>query len=118
MQYHQTTNQRKGSAPSEISRTRQFHRPRIQPESGEEKITATGRHNIQYALARARSARGNQLESRTRVAGQTPPSATPSRRRITQNSREVPTSPVAAEQTPQITSRTLTKRLALQRCAR
>jgi len=47
MKAHQITSQKKGRAPSAISSTRQFHRPKIHPERGEETITAMGRQSIQ-----------------------------------------------------------------------
>src|SRR4051812_14527088 len=80
--------------------------------------TESGKQSIQYAFARARSARGNQCATSTRTAGQTPPSASPSTSRMTQNSRAECTNPVAIEQNPQATSKMATTRLALQCCAR
>jgi len=62
---------------------RQFQWSRTHPENGEEMTTAPGRQRSHIALARARSARENQCESRISVAGKTPLSEIPSRRRNT-----------------------------------
>ena len=75
---------------------------------GAEPATASGWQRIQYALARARSARGNQFASNTSVAGNTPLSATPSRKRINSNCRNVCDKPQPIAQRPQATRKMLT----------
>ena len=71
-------------------------------------MTATGRHSIQNALARARSAFTNHRASKTRVAGQTPPSATPSIKRKTQSSCQFRAKPHAVAQSPHATNKMAT----------
>src|SRR5580704_17344217 len=114
----QTTSHRKGNAPSATIMIRQFQWSKIQPENGADTITARGKQTIHNAFARARSLRGNQCERSTSVMGQTAPSATPKRNRITQNSCHVWISPQPTAQTPQATSRILIKSFALQQFAR
>ena len=74
-----------GSAPSKISMVFQPYAPSSQPVTGAEATTASGWHRFHKALARARSALGNQCASRTSVAGNTQLSDTPSRNRAISN---------------------------------
>ena len=69
MKNHQIGSQMNGSAPSRISIVCQPYAPSSQPVIGADAATASGWHRFQYALARARSARGNQCASKTSVAG-------------------------------------------------
>ncbi len=85
MKIHQIGSQTNGSAPSRINMVRQPYAPSSQPVTGAEATTASGWHKFQSALARARSALGNQCASRTRVAGKTQLSETPSRNRAVSN---------------------------------
>ena len=85
MKSHQTGSQTKGSAPSKISMVCQPYAPSSQPVTGADTTTASGWHRFQRALARARSARGNQCASKTTVAGKTQLSETPRRNRAISN---------------------------------
>ena len=85
MKNHQTGSQMNGSAPSKISMVCQPYAPSNQPVTGAEATTANGWHRFQNAVARARSARGNQCASKTSVAGNTQLSETPSRNRAVSN---------------------------------
>ena len=85
MKNHQIGSQTNGSAPSRISMVRQPYAPSSQPVTGAEATTASGWHKFQSALARARSALGNQCASKTSVAGKTQLSETPRRNRAISN---------------------------------
>src|SRR5207253_265241 len=65
----QNNSHKKGNEPSATSIIRQFQWSKIHPEKGDANITAPGKHSSQNALARARSERENQCESRIKVAG-------------------------------------------------
>ena len=69
MKASQITSQRKGSAPSAINIKRQFQWSMIQPETGEETTTETGRHSIQRALARAPPGAGKPVREHDQDRG-------------------------------------------------
>ena len=85
MKNHQMGSQRNGSAPSRISMACQPYAPSSQPVNGADAATASGWHKFQNALARARSALGNQCASKTSVAGNTLLSAMPRQKRVISN---------------------------------
>src|SRR5260221_1944440 len=118
MKNHQIGSQINGSAPSSTSAVRQPQAPRSAPVIGAAPATANGWHKFQYALARARSVRGNQLASSTRVAGKTPLSATPRKNRITLNCPTFTTRPQPIAQIAQQIRKMLTIFRALQWLAR
>src|SRR5947207_14123069 len=115
MKNHQMGNQRKGRAPSIMIISLQPYAPNNHPVSGADPATASGWQRHQYALARARSEQGNQFARSTSVAGKTPLSAMPSRKRISSNCRTVRDNPQTTAQSPQQTSKRLITFLPLQR---
>src|ERR1035437_8365464 len=85
MKNHQIGSQTNGSAPSKIYMVCQPYAPSSQPVNGAEATTASGWHKFQNALARARSALGNQGGSNTQMPGNTQLSETPRRNRAISN---------------------------------
>ncbi len=84
------------------------------PEIGLAITEPSGRLSRKTVLARARSVRVNQWRIRTRVEVSTPPSATPSRKRLTISSFSVRTRAVDAEIAPHTSNRPKITHFALQ----
>ena len=100
------------------NRSRQSPPVRIQPDSGAVMIEAMAMFIIQNPYARARSHAGNQWLISTRMAGQMPPSATPSRNRTMRSSAKFCTRPDTIAKTSQISTMIPTNFFALHRSAR